>query len=203
MAYRAADRYRCLVAGRRLDALLPGETVGKTLHCRRWRIRSGTVADRSTKQGGSSAGGAFLELADNALGDIAHRVNRADHLLLAHDDIVEQAFKLRRHARIDQRRIGLLEDAEQRQAGLGRHDVLSLGNQETLFLQPADDLGPGRRRANALGFLQSLSQNFIVNKTPGILHRLDQGAFVVAQAVAASPNSLSFKGIQRNIPIPK
>jgi hypothetical protein len=36
--------------------------------------------------------------------------------VLAHDNIVEKAFKLRRHARIDQCRIGLLEDAEQRQA---------------------------------------------------------------------------------------
>ena len=38
-----------------------------------------------------------------------------DHLLLADNDIVEQAFKLRRHARIDQRWIGLFENAEQRQ----------------------------------------------------------------------------------------
>src|SRR5215468_3060032 len=89
--------------------------------------------------------------------------------------------KLRRHARIDKRRIGLLEDAEQQQAGLGRHDVLSLGNQETLFLQPADDLRSGRRRANALGLLQALPQNLIVNEAPGILHRLDQSAFIVAR----------------------
>jgi hypothetical protein len=33
--------------------------------------------------------------------------------------------------------------AEQRQAGLGWHDILSLGNQKTLLLQPADDLGSG------------------------------------------------------------
>jgi hypothetical protein len=54
-----------------------------------------------------------------------------DHLLLADNDIVEQAFKLRRHPRIDQRRVGLFENTEQRQASLGRHDVLSLGNRET------------------------------------------------------------------------
>ena len=128
----AADRYRRLVAGRRLDALLPGEAVGKALHRRRWRIPSGVFANCSAKQGRPSGGGALLQLADDALGDIAHGVNRTDHLLLADNDIVEQAFKLRRHARVDQRRIGLFENAEQRQAGLGRHDVLSLGNQKTL-----------------------------------------------------------------------
>ena len=76
-------------------------------------------------------GGAVLQLANDALRDIAHGVDRTDHLLLANHDIVEQAFKLRRHARIDQCRIGLFENAEQRQAGLGRHDVLSLGDQES------------------------------------------------------------------------
>jgi hypothetical protein len=88
-------------------------------------------------------------------------------LLLADNHIVEQAFKLRRHPRINQGRVGLFENTEQRQAGLGRRDVLSLGNQETLFLQPADDLRSGRRRANALGLLQTLPQNLIVNKAPG------------------------------------
>ena len=177
----SADRYRRLVARRRLDALLPGETVGKALHRRRRRKRPVAVADRRAKQGRPAGGAAFLELADDALGDIAHCVNRTDHLLLADNDIVEQAFKLRRHPRIDQGRVGLFENTEQRQAGLGRHDVLSLGNQETLFLQPADDLRSGRRRANALGLLQALPQNLIVNKAPGILHRLDQSAFVVTR----------------------
>ena len=36
-----------------------------------------------------------------------------------------------------------------------------------------------RRRANALCLLQALPQNLVVNKAPGILHRLDQSAFVV------------------------
>src|SRR5271169_5824678 len=41
----SADRYRRLIAGRRLDALLSGEAVGKALHRgRRW-ICSGAVAD--------------------------------------------------------------------------------------------------------------------------------------------------------------
>src|SRR5450755_3676137 len=53
-----------------------------------------------------------------------------------------------------------------RQAGLGRHDVLSLGNKKTLLLQSADDLGPGRWRANTLGFLQAFPKNLIVDKTP-------------------------------------
>ena len=64
----------------------------------------------------SSGSSAFRELADDALSDIAHGINRADHLLLADHDLVEQAFELRRYARVDQRRIGLLENPEQRQA---------------------------------------------------------------------------------------
>ena len=75
----------------------------------------------------------------------------------------------------------MFENTEQRQAGLGWHNILSLDNKKTLLLQSADDLGPGRRRANALGFLQTLPQSFIVDKTPGILHRLDQSAFVVTR----------------------
>jgi hypothetical protein len=45
----------------------------------------------------------------------------------------------------------------------------------------ADDLGAGRRRSNALGFLQALPQNLVINKTPDILHSLDQKAFVVTR----------------------
>src|SRR6185437_3271144 len=36
-------------------------------------------------------------------------------------------------------------------------------------------------RANVLGLLQAFSQNLIVNQAPGILHRLDQSAFVVTR----------------------
>src|SRR4051812_25818735 len=68
----AADRHRRFVTRRRLDALLANEAVGKALHRRRWRIRCGAVTNCSTKQGGSSDGGAVLELADDALGDVAH-----------------------------------------------------------------------------------------------------------------------------------
>ena len=110
----SADRYRRLVARRRLDALLPGEAVGKALHRRRRRKRSGAVADRRSKQGRPAGGRAFFELADDSLGDTAHCVDRTDHLLLADNDIVEQALKLRRHSRVDQRRIGLFENAERR-----------------------------------------------------------------------------------------
>src|SRR3954471_9421580 len=88
-------RDRRFVAGRRLDALLADEAVGKALHGRRWRIRCGAVIDCSTKQGGASGGGACPQLADDAVGDIAHGVNRTDHLLLADNHIIEQAFKLR------------------------------------------------------------------------------------------------------------
>jgi hypothetical protein len=61
---------------------------------------------------GASGNSAFLEPADDALSDLAHGVDCTDHFLLADNDIVEQAFKLRRHARVDQRRIGLFEDTE-------------------------------------------------------------------------------------------
>ena len=70
---------------------------------------------------------------------------------------------------------------DRRQTGLCRHNILSLGNQKTLLLQTADDLGSGRRRANTLGFLQAFPKNLIVDKTPGILHGLDQSAFVVTR----------------------
>src|SRR5262245_60799692 len=63
----AADRDRGLVAGRRLDALLADEAVGKPLHGRRWRIRCRAVTGRSTKQGRPSGGGAVLQPADDAL----------------------------------------------------------------------------------------------------------------------------------------
>jgi hypothetical protein len=95
----AADRDRRFVAGRRLDTLLPDEAIRKTLHRGRWRIRSGAVAGCGAKQKRSSSGGPLLQLADDALRDIAHGVNRTNHLLLADNDIVEQAFKLRRNCK--------------------------------------------------------------------------------------------------------
>ena len=73
---------------------------------------SRVAADCGAEQGRSSGRRAVLELADNALGDIAHGVNRANHLLLADHDLVQQAFELRRYARVDQRRIRLLENPE-------------------------------------------------------------------------------------------
>jgi hypothetical protein len=91
---------------------LPNEAVSKALHRRRGWICCSALGDCGTKQGSSSGSGAFHELADDALGDITHGVDCADHLLLADYDIVEQAFKLRRHARINQRRIRPFEDVE-------------------------------------------------------------------------------------------
>src|SRR5947208_13030372 len=132
-----------------------------------WWTVSGIAVDGSAEQGRSFARSAVLELADDALSCIAHRVDRADDLLLADHDLVEQAFELRRDARVDQRRIGLFENPEQRQAGLGGHDVLSLGDKKILFLQPSYDLGSRRRRADSLGLLQTLPQSFIIDKAPG------------------------------------
>src|ERR1700740_1152499 len=78
-------------------------------------------------------------------------------------------------------RPALFGSSQHATAGSGRPNILSLGNQEPLLLQPTDDLGSGRRRANTLGFLQAIPQNLVINKTPGILHSLDQSAFVVTR----------------------
>jgi hypothetical protein len=98
-----ANRDRRLIPDRRLDALLAGEAVGEPLHRRCRRIRYATVADsaQGTKQVGFSGGGALLELADDALGDVAYGVYCADHFLLADNDIIKQAFKLCCNAGID------------------------------------------------------------------------------------------------------
>jgi hypothetical protein len=74
----AADRDRRLVAGRRLDALLADEALGKALHRGRWRIGGGAVAGCRTKRGKPSGGGALLELADDSQGDIAYGIDRPD-----------------------------------------------------------------------------------------------------------------------------
>jgi uncharacterized membrane protein len=55
----SADRYRRLVAGRRFDALLPDEAIGKALHRRRRRTRPVAVDDCGTKQGRSAGAAAF------------------------------------------------------------------------------------------------------------------------------------------------
>ena len=51
---------------------------------------------------------------------------------------------------------------------------------KSCLLQPADDLGAGGRRADALGLFQTVPQNLVLDKPPCILHRLDQRALVVA-----------------------
>ena len=94
------------------------------------------------------------QLADDALGNIADSINRADHRLLANDHIIEQALELRRHSWVDQCWIGLLENTVQREAGLRGDDVLSLGDQEVLLFQAADDLRTCRRRADTLASLR-------------------------------------------------
>ena len=100
-------------------SLLSGDAIGKAFRRLRWWTTSGVAVDCSAEQRRSSGRSAFLELADDALSYIAHRVDRTNHLLLADHDLVEQAFKLCRYARVDQRRIGVFENPEQRQARLG------------------------------------------------------------------------------------
>src|SRR5664280_1009998 len=82
---------------------------------------------------------------------------------------------------VDQRRIRLFKNPEKRQPSLSGYDVLSLRNEESLFLESANNLGAGGRSADAFGFLQSLPQHLVVNETPGVLHRLDQSALIVSR----------------------
>ena len=97
----ATDRYRRLIAGRWFDSLLPDKAVSKASHRRcRW-IRCCAIAPCAAKLGWHSRGSPLRQLVDNALSDIAYGVNRADHLLLANNNVIEQAFKLRRNARIN------------------------------------------------------------------------------------------------------
>ena len=77
--------------------------------------------------------------------------------------------------------IGAFKNPEQRKPPLGRDDVLSLRFQESLIPQSGDDLRPGRRRADALGLLETVPQDLIFDEAPRILHRLDQRALLVAR----------------------
>src|SRR5205823_8837691 len=77
---RAADGSRFRIAGGRLDPLLPGDAVGKVFHRRRRWATPGITVDGSAEHWRSSGSSAVLELADDPLSDIAHRVNGADHL---------------------------------------------------------------------------------------------------------------------------
>ena len=107
--------------------------------------------------------------ADDAPGAVAHRVDRIHHLLPAGQHVVEKAFQLRRHAGIDQRRIGALQNAEQGKSVFGRHDVLPLRSQEPLPLQPRNDLRSRRRRADPLRLAQPVSQRLVFDEPPRIL----------------------------------
>ena len=120
------------------------------------------------------------ERADDAPGRIAYRVDRSHHRMPAGKHIIEQAFELRSHARIDERRFSPPEHLEQRKASFGRHNVLSLRHQESLPLQPGDYLGTRRRRADSLRFAQALAQRLDLDEAPCVLHRLDERAFPVA-----------------------
>src|SRR5215472_1550105 len=67
-----ADRSGFRVARWRPDALLAGDAIGKAFHRRRWWTNSRVTADYAAEQRRSSDAPAFRELADDALGDIAH-----------------------------------------------------------------------------------------------------------------------------------
>ncbi len=110
---RPADGPGCIVARRWLDTLLASEDIDKTPHGGRGCTIAARAAKTRAEQRRPSGGRTVLQLADDAQRHVAHGVDGAHHLLLADDDIVQKAFELRRHARVDQSRIGLFEDAEQ------------------------------------------------------------------------------------------
>jgi len=62
----AAGRDGRFVAGRRLDALLPDEAVGKALHRVRWWVRWGAVAGCGTEQWRPAGGCAGRKMAGEA-----------------------------------------------------------------------------------------------------------------------------------------
>jgi hypothetical protein len=62
--------------------------------------------------------------------------------------------------------------------GVVRWRLIDLA-QWILFLSP-NDLGSSRRRTDAPWLPSGAPQHLIVNKSPGMLHRFDQGAFVVS-----------------------
>ena len=178
---RPADGPGRVIARRKPDAFLAREGDGVTLHGGRWRTGAAGPAGARPQQGRPAARRAVLQLADDAFGDVAHRVNGLDHLLFADHDFVQQAFKLRGHAGVDQGRISLPEDAEEFQPGVRGDDVFPLRDQKALSLQSADDFRPGCGRADALGLLQALAQMLVLHEAPGVLHGLDQRALIVTR----------------------
>ena len=160
-----ADRAGTGIGPRRLDPVLLRHAVDISLHRRRRR----TVGAGRTRHGRGdkrcrSARSPVGQPADDARRLGARRVDRAHHLRLPDQNLVQQPLELGGDPWIDQRRIRLLQHVEQRQPAFGRHDVLALGRQELLCLEPADDLGPGGWRANALGLLQPLPEGLILTK---------------------------------------
>src|SRR5262249_44859491 len=107
----SADRRGGSIAGRRPDSFLPCDDVGVALHCRRWLAR-GIACSRSTQQRWPITRGTLRQLANDALRDIADSIDGTDHWLLANDHVIQEAFELRRLARVDQSRVCFLEHAE-------------------------------------------------------------------------------------------
>ena len=93
--------------------------------------------------------------------------------------LVKQELELRRHRGIDQRPVRLLQDAEQRQAPFGRHDVLAARHQQFLPLEALNDFGARRRCSDALRLLQPFAVFGVLDEAPGVRHRLDQRALAV------------------------
>ena len=107
-------------------------------------------------------------------------------------------FPLRRRSGIDKGRRGIPEQPEQLQAGFRRHNKSAIGSKEILPLQPFDDFGPRRRCANALCLLQAVTHRFVLNEPPGILHRIDQRAFIILRR-RHCPLALDFRLAQHRV----
>ena len=153
-------RRRRRIARRRLDPVPLRDRGGKLPHRGRGRpvrIAAGT----NLRTDPLPLHGARGEPADDSSRRIAYGVDRRHHLLPADQHVVEQTLQLRCHARIDERRIGALQDREQRETPFRRHDVLPLRRQEALPLQPRDDLRARGRRLDPLRLLQPFPQRFV------------------------------------------
>ena len=80
------------VAGRWLDPLLFSQTIREANHFGGWRETPSILGTRWFDQWWPIAIGALLEVSYNAFGNITHRINSTDHVLLADHYIVEQAL---------------------------------------------------------------------------------------------------------------
>ena len=110
-----------------------------------------------------------------------YAVDHGPEVRLAGYDRIQLHFPLRGRPGIDKRGCCPSEEFEQLKPGLGWDHQFPIRGEQVLPLQPLDDFGARRRCADALGFLQPLAHGGGFHEAPGVLHGVDQRAFVVAR----------------------